>query len=570
MRVFNYDTLDGYYVWQSVIDAGLASKDHIPLNQYTSYNADFFKPHVFFDPWPKMLDLIPRKSIVHCADMGPETDDNRMLGDYIRATNNTQIDCAMNDTIWFSPACRRNLSQCVPFITQYEYGQTMQLSYFLNWPIAMLKVCHGSAACDKLYYDAVRQGQFFFEWFQPDNSLIDASNRLPVILNLPTTNQLEHFHNIFRTGNANVQPRNYAWQKLASVDRFVAFLVSNMNFYQQDIDGMMVASGDDLASGLNDVASSRRIACDWVQAQEARWREWIPVLCPSGSQSASLVTCAPCVAGIYCPGGFSEPAPCPDHRTTAIAAAVAEADCTQCDEGYILTSGRCFSVGNLIACIVVPLVFAIGAAAAAGFLCGASAALTAEERLVQAKSAELRQELGLTRDNGFVLDSEWAAAGKRLGAVRVLRRAEVDAAARLAMLWRDAEPRLVDGFVSCVAAHDGPVAARLRRCLLRICAVLLDPAELVATTGPADEASAGHEPAAGAESVTAGGGPKGGVAGASQKDRFVYFRDKLCGLQVLPPRTFGPLLPPLVSSSLQRFPRLRSFRPFSCPGGTGG
>ena len=33
MRVFNYETLDGYYIWPSVHQAGLASKDHVPLNE---------------------------------------------------------------------------------------------------------------------------------------------------------------------------------------------------------------------------------------------------------------------------------------------------------------------------------------------------------------------------------------------------------------------------------------------------------------------------------------------------------------------------------------------------------
>ena len=209
--------------------------------------------------------------------MYPGTTDDRQIAYYISATNNTQIDCAMNDSIWFSPACRKNLTKCVPLITQYEYGQSMQLAFFLNWPIALLKVCQGMTACDKVYYDAVRRGSFLFEWFQPDNSLQDANQNLPVFLNLPPTNQLEQTENIHRTGNANVQPRNYAWEGLAAADRFVYFLASNMNFYDQDMDAMMIASGALLAAGVDDVTSSRRIACDWVKAQEARWSQWIPV-----------------------------------------------------------------------------------------------------------------------------------------------------------------------------------------------------------------------------------------------------------------------------------------------------
>jgi hypothetical protein len=49
---------------------------------------------------------------------------------------------------------------------------------------------------------------------QPDDSLVDSNRRLPVMLNLPYSNDLEQINGIFRTGLARFRPRNYGWRRL--------------------------------------------------------------------------------------------------------------------------------------------------------------------------------------------------------------------------------------------------------------------------------------------------------------------------------------------------------------------
>ena len=93
MSVYSYTTSEGWYVWNAVIAAGLGSKEHVPMNQYTSYNAEYFEPHLFFDPWTRMLDLIPEEYIVHCSEMSPNSLYDRFAADYVRATNNTETNC---------------------------------------------------------------------------------------------------------------------------------------------------------------------------------------------------------------------------------------------------------------------------------------------------------------------------------------------------------------------------------------------------------------------------------------------------------------------------------------------
>ena len=203
LNVYHYETFEGYYLWESVLDASITSKSHMPLNEYTSYDADYSDPSVYFDPWTKMLELVPQQYIMRCSEMGPGSVYDRMASAYTNATNNTDLDCILNDTVWLSSACRRrNGSRCFPLLTQYDYAQGIQLAYFLNWAVAIVRVRYGTP----IYYQAVRRGRFLFGWYQPDDSLVDAAGKLPVMLQLPPTDELEQVLRsppIFRPCNSN-------------------------------------------------------------------------------------------------------------------------------------------------------------------------------------------------------------------------------------------------------------------------------------------------------------------------------------------------------------------------------
>ena len=384
LSVLNYQTTDQWYVWQEVVDTAASSSEHLLLDFYKSYNSSIFKPHKYFDHWTKIFELVPSEFIAKCSELGPGSYEDRLAAKYQQLTNDSDVTCHHNDSVWFSLSCRANTSECVPLLLQYNYASAMQLSFFLNFPLAIVKVKDGATEFNAVYYNAIRKGRFLFDWFQPDDSLADAQGRLPVLVVLPPINQLQQSQQIYRTGNAFVNPRNYAWPSLASVDRRVAQLSASIALYDEDMDQLMLASRLLKDAGYSATSVEFRVACDWVLAQESRWRPWIPVRCaPGDAADATLTECAPCAPGTYCPGGLvdavpcppghyclanaSAPRACPPGRDTRVGGAPGVGDCSVCTGGYIPLGpgGGCVATAPALSIIVI-LVAVAAAAAAAG------------------------------------------------------------------------------------------------------------------------------------------------------------------------------------------------------------
>jgi hypothetical protein len=176
ISVLDYSLVDQWYLWQDIIDNGLQSEDHLSLDYYRSYDASNFKPHKFFDPWTRVFELVPDEVIVRCTQKTANSPQPRITDDYIRFTN---------DTVWFSPACRDNPSECLPVIIQYSVSFTMQVAYFLRMPLAVIMVGPGRGGAYSEYYSAIRGGRFLFGWYQPDDTLRDAHGNQPVIRRIP-------------------------------------------------------------------------------------------------------------------------------------------------------------------------------------------------------------------------------------------------------------------------------------------------------------------------------------------------------------------------------------------------
>ena len=222
LSIEGYYGIDTYFLWQDVVDRSLNSPTQPSLDFYRSYDATLYNAHLYFDPWQKMVSFFPSSVIINCSEMSE--DGVPFLSHYIHVTNDTQDGCGYNDTLWFSPSCRANRTKCVPIMVQYSFEMIMQLAYFLNLPLAILKAGPGNDGAYADYYHAARSGRFLFGYWQPDDTLVDSRGRLPVQLILPLANDLEQQEGVYRTGDAQQTLRNYAWRDLEQVAARAAVL----------------------------------------------------------------------------------------------------------------------------------------------------------------------------------------------------------------------------------------------------------------------------------------------------------------------------------------------------------
>jgi hypothetical protein len=68
---------------------------------------------------------------------------------------------------------------------------------------------------------------------------------VPVPLKFPRTNPDEHVQGIYKTGmgDGNLM-RSYAWRDLPNVDMTVTHFASRINFFYEDMDALMIRSGN--------------------------------------------------------------------------------------------------------------------------------------------------------------------------------------------------------------------------------------------------------------------------------------------------------------------------------------
>jgi hypothetical protein len=244
INVLDYSILNQWCLWQDVLDAGLASPPYLSLDFFRSYSLPYFSPSRYFDPWTRVFDLLPPSAIIHCSDSNYPRDSTK----YTAATNDSGVTCSHNDSVWFSPTCRANTSECVPLLLQpdsegcAEFGSAMQIAALLRLPLALILVHKGADGASGDFLAAVRGGRFLFAWHQPDDRLADPHGRLPVPLTLPPANMAEQAQGLHRTGPAAFKPRDYGWRLLAQVDPLVLRLLERMDLQDQDMATFMLQS----------------------------------------------------------------------------------------------------------------------------------------------------------------------------------------------------------------------------------------------------------------------------------------------------------------------------------------
>jgi hypothetical protein len=182
-----YAGVDFLFLWQDTVEAGLNSPERTILNHYHAYNSKLNQPAKFFDRWEKILELVPADLILPCS-MVYSDGDNFNSEKYKSLTNDTG-GCSINDSVWFSPACRLNVSECVPVVMQYYTSVASQLAFFHHMPMAIVTVGSGENNYFE-YYDAVQRGHFLFGYWWPNDRPVDQRGRVPEQLIFPRANLL--------------------------------------------------------------------------------------------------------------------------------------------------------------------------------------------------------------------------------------------------------------------------------------------------------------------------------------------------------------------------------------------
>eukprot|EP00434_Breviolum_minutum_P002789 symbB.v1.2.002451.t1/scaffold99.1/size346285/7 len=293
----------GLYVQQSVIDAA-QSAEGLALEYYKSYNASWHSPWLYFDA---LSGINITGSFMKCSES--LLNDNSTVFSYwkisgdddgVIVTNKKYAAKCLDDYLWKSPTCRSDSAKCILWVTGgdgWDLVAVMQRSAVFNMPIAC-----GVASGYGNYLAVNKQHKTLLYWWTPDNSFLDVN---------PTLMQMAP-HSAFQwTQGDQTTTVGTELAKMVSSDlRFlspeVAKFVESVQFELSEVNDLMRAFQAENATRLG-------TACDWLKANEARWKGWIPdpTLCLRGfglydevnavypSSRLGATTCRACPPGTY-------------------------------------------------------------------------------------------------------------------------------------------------------------------------------------------------------------------------------------------------------------------------------
>jgi len=109
--------------------------------------------------------------IVRCSDLPDEERGAEILEFYTTLTGDTEVSCmsesisGCENGVWFLKSCRENKDRCVPLIIQYSMDFAMQVSYFLDMPLAIMLIASGKDDNYQEYYSVIRETDCMFGWY---------------------------------------------------------------------------------------------------------------------------------------------------------------------------------------------------------------------------------------------------------------------------------------------------------------------------------------------------------------------------------------------------------------------
>mgnify|MGYP002803884561 CR=1 FL=1 len=296
----------GLYVQQSVIDAA-QSAEGLALEYYKSYNASWHSPWLYFD---NLSSVNVTGSFMKCSE-SLLNDNSTMFsvwkisrdddGFTVNVTNNKYSAKCPDDYIWKAPACRSDSAKCILWVTGgdgWDLVAVMQRSAVFNMPIAC-----GVASGYGNYLAVNKQHKTLLYWWTPDNSFLDVN---PTLMQMAPHSAFQWTQGDQTTATVGTELAKMVSSDLRFLSPEVAKFVESVQFELSEVNDLMRAFQAENATRLG-------TACDWLKANEARWKGWIPdpTLCLRGfglydevnavypSSRLGATTCRACSPGTY-------------------------------------------------------------------------------------------------------------------------------------------------------------------------------------------------------------------------------------------------------------------------------
>jgi len=292
---------------QTLLDAYEA--EGVMLDFYKGYNVSHHKVHKYFD---SIFD-IDSTMLKPCHFPGSTFQDTVLMATYLRWTGDRDGVLEVNDGKfiakcdqthwWVSPACRYNISECIPVLT---YGGGFHAETFMQWAaFHSVPMAIGVARNWSAYTDLVRKSQAAFYWWIPEVTFLDLEPQ-PVIF--PEHSPKEWDDYLMRTAAKGGYVNKASSYDLHFKAELVSKLISDLRLEMSEMDQLML----DVANS-NSSNPIEDVACKWIRSTE-RWRAWIPVVtnCDPGFGFANdagehVLTRAEATGCSLCqPGSWSE------------------------------------------------------------------------------------------------------------------------------------------------------------------------------------------------------------------------------------------------------------------------
>jgi len=279
----------------------------LALEYYKSWDYRWHEPWLYFDKMTDVNASLLRK----CTDLrinDPLEMERYFLhtadeGGIVRDENGAVLTSqCWNGSWWVSPACRDDLSKCVPSITAFTgWGMeaNMQRATLLNMPVAFASGLTGVE-----WGQLGRSTRGVHYWYTPDDTFVAQK---PNQIIFPPFSAEEQMRGLRVSADVATPLSKFLWNRLEDIAPRVRQFVLNLEFSQDVLDSLLI----DAATNRSD--SFRTVACRWIRANRDHWQSWIPsnTQCVSGfglvnesrafvkSLADGAVGCEFCPAGRY-------------------------------------------------------------------------------------------------------------------------------------------------------------------------------------------------------------------------------------------------------------------------------